>query len=75
MSGGVEHMSAGVIICEPRPTGLAAAAIRVGRMLETWGRHAAQPLDREDVRRARVREQAIAEHEAATAQARMLRVF
>lgn len=68
-------MSAGVIICEPRPTGLPAAAIRVGRMLELWGRRAARPLDREDARRARVRQLAIAEHEAASDRARLLRAF
>jgi hypothetical protein len=68
-------MSAGVIVCEPRPTGLPAAAIRIGRMLETWGRRAARPLDREDVRHAQVRAQAIAEHEAAADRARLLRMF
>jgi hypothetical protein len=67
-------MSAGVI-CEPRPTGLPAAAIRIGRMLERWGTRAARPQNREDARRARVREQAIAEHQAATDRARLLRVF
>jgi hypothetical protein len=68
-------MSAGAIACEPRPSGLPAAAIRIGRMLETWGQRAARPVDRDDARRARMLEQVVAEHQAATDRARLLRMF
>jgi hypothetical protein len=36
--------------CE-RITGLAGIAVRLGRALETWGREASKPIDRETQRR------------------------
>jgi hypothetical protein len=58
-----------------RVVGLPGAAIRVGRLLELWGRRASRPLDREEAKRLHDHEQRIAEHRAAADRAFLLRIF
>jgi hypothetical protein len=76
MSEGTCDMSAGFAYSQRRPSArLAAAAIRMGRMLEEWGRRVGRPVDHEAVRRARVRADAADRHRDAVDHARMLRGF
>lgn len=41
--------------CPQRISGVPGLAVRLGRALENWGRQAAQPIDREALRRERER--------------------
>ena len=41
--------------CPQRISGVPGLAVRLGRALENWGRKAAQPIDREALRRDRER--------------------
>lgn len=41
--------------CPQRLSGVPGLAVRLGRALENWGRRAAQPIDREALRRDRER--------------------
>jgi hypothetical protein len=67
-------MSAGVMYYDDRrAAGLPGAAIRLGRMLELWGRRAARPLDRDEVLRRRAHARRVAEHRTMADEALLLR--
>ena len=76
MSEGVCDMSAGIMYYERRrAVGLPGAAIRLGRLLELWGRRALRPVDREEALRRREHAMRVAEHRAAVDRALMVRTF